>query len=82
MPHKYKKFVICSSKDLGKTTWASVFLAVIDRTYNVRVHRQNVLDALNWLTSTNPQYSDIRINYNSLNSLPIDGIPLDLLAVD
>ena len=53
-----------------------------NRFKDIRVHRQNVLDALNWLTSKNPQYSDIWINYNSLNSLPIDGIPLDLPATD
>ena len=33
MAHKYQKFVRCSPKDLGMTTWVSVFLAVIDRTY-------------------------------------------------
>ena len=49
---------------------------------DVTVRRQNVADALKWLINNNPHYKDININQDSLNSLPEDGVPHDLLSVE
>ena len=42
------------------------------------VRRQKVLEAITWLKDNNPFYADIQIDYEALNRLPIDGVPLDL----
>ena len=49
---------------------------------DVTVRRQNVLDALHWLIKNNPYYKDIVINQDSLNSLPLHGVPQDLLSIE
>ena len=49
---------------------------------DVRVRRQNVADALQWLVTNNPHYKDINMNQDCLNSLPEDGVPYDLLSVE
>ena len=47
-----------------------------------RVRRAKVLSALQWLQSNNPCYKDITIDYMSLQLLPEDGIPSNLLSID
>ena len=49
---------------------------------DVTVRRQNVADALQWLINNNPHYKDIIVNQDSLNSLPLHGVPQDLLSVE
>ena len=49
---------------------------------DVTVRRQNVADALDWLSNNNPYYKDIIINNDSLNSLPLHGVPQDLLSIE
>ena len=49
---------------------------------DVTVRRQNVADALDWLINNNPYYKDIIINNDSLNSLPLHGVPQDLLSIE
>lgn len=39
--------------------------------YHVR--RQRVLEALRWLTLHNPYYTDVTIDYDALETLPLDG---------
>ena len=46
---------------------------------DVTVPRQKVADALHWLISNNPHYKNINVNQDSLNSLPANGVPHDLL---
>lgn len=46
------------------------------------VRRQNVADALQWLINNNPHYKDIIVNQDSLNSLPLHGVPQDPLSVE
>ena len=54
-----------------------------DNTFkDVNVRRQKVLDALVWLTQNNPHYKDVEINAQALASLPVHGIPSDLLTVE
>ena len=54
-----------------------------DNTFkDVNVRRQKVLDALVWLTQNNPHYKDVQINAQELASLPVNGIPSDLLTVE
>lgn len=50
------------------------------RDFQVRRHR--VLTALQWLKHNNPCYRDIIIDLHSITSLPIDGIPIELLSVN
>ena len=45
------------------------------------VRREKVSSALMWLVKHNPAYKDIKIDYNCLASLPLEGIPTDLLKV-
>ena len=47
-----------------------------------RVRRAKVLSALQWLQSNNPCYKEITIDYMSLQLLPEDGIPSNLLTID
>ena len=49
---------------------------------DVTVRRQNVANALQWLINNNPHYKDIIVNQDSLNSLPLHGVPQDLLSVE
>ena len=49
---------------------------------DVSVRRQNVADALHWLLNNNPHYTDVQVNLHSLNSLPENGIPHDLISVE
>lgn len=49
---------------------------------DVTVRRQNVADALQWLINNNPHYKDIIVNQDSLNSLPLHGVPQNLLSVE
>ena len=41
-----------------------------------------MLSALQWLQSNNPCYKDITIDYVSLQLLPENGIPSNLLSID
>lgn len=49
---------------------------------DVSVRRQNVANALRWLINNNPHYSDVQVNLHSLNSLPENGVPHDLISVE
>lgn len=49
---------------------------------NLRVRRSQVLAAIQWLQQNNPFYADISINFTSLNALPQDGVPDNLLSVN
>jgi len=49
---------------------------------DVSVRRQNVADALHWLINNNPHYTDVQVTLHSLNSLPENGIPHDLISVE
>ena len=54
-----------------------------DNTFkDVNVRRQKVLDALLWLTQNNPHYKGVEINAHALESLPVNGMPSDILAVE
>ncbi len=44
--------------------------------------RQKVYDALLWLSQNNPQYSDVKINVQALNTVPDNDVPLELLTVE
>ena len=48
---------------------------------DLRVRRGRVLTAIQWLKQNNICYRDITINYNALQRLPQDAVPLDLLVV-
>ena len=53
-----------------------------DKTFkDVSVRRQEVLDALSWLTQNNPHYKDVEINH-AVEALPVSGIPPELLTVE
>ena len=49
---------------------------------DVKVRKQNVHDALLWLTQNNPHYVDVQINQEVLDALPDNDVPLDLLTVE
>lgn len=54
-----------------------------DNTFkDVTVRRGKVHSALLWLIENNPLYAELEINMKSLNSLPENGIPSDLLTVE
>ena len=54
-----------------------------DNTFkDVKVKKQNVHDALLWLTQNNPHYVDVQINQEVLDALPDNDAPLDLLTVE
>ena len=46
-----------------------------------KVKRQNVLTALQWLKLNNPCYKDIIIDMTSIASLPVDGVPAELISI-
>ena len=47
---------------------------------DLRVRRDRVLSALEWLCINNPFYANITVDHNALQNLPNDGIPDDLLS--
>lgn len=47
----------------------------------LRVRRWRVRDALIWLKENNPIYADIQISQDRLDSLPINGVPEEILSV-
>ena len=49
---------------------------------DLRVRRDRVLSALEWLQSNNPFYSNITIDHMALQRLPHDGVPTELLSAD
>ena len=49
---------------------------------DLRVRRNRVLSALEWLQSNNPFYSNITIDHMALQRLPHDGVPTELLSAD
>ena len=49
---------------------------------DVTVRKQKVYKALVWLMNNNPCYSDLLINVDALNSLPVNGVPPDLMTVE
>lgn len=49
---------------------------------DVTVRRKNVANALQWLIDNNPRYKNIIVNGDSLNCLPENGVPPDLLSVE
>jgi len=49
---------------------------------DLSVRKNNVADALQWLINNNPNYKDVRVNQQSLDSLPENGIPQDFILVE
>lgn len=49
---------------------------------DLRVRRDRVLCALQWLQQNNPFYTNITIDLTAIQRLPDDGIPPQLMAVD
>ena len=46
------------------------------------VRRRKVQDALLWLLQNNPHYKDVTISNHALESLPIDGVPSEIMTVE
>ena len=49
---------------------------------DVTVRRQKVQNAFQWLIKNNPQYKELKIDLDSLNSLPENGVPSDLKTLE
>ena len=49
---------------------------------DVKVRKEKVQNALQWLIENNPHYAGVDMNLESLNSLPENGVPADILTVD
>ncbi|CAB4003586.1 Hypothetical predicted protein [Paramuricea clavata] len=49
---------------------------------DVKVRREKVHNALLWLIQNNPLYAELEIDTDALNSLPENGVPTDLVAVE
>ena len=49
---------------------------------DVIVRRSKVQQALIWLIQNNPHYSNVTLNLDSLQSLPVNGVPDDLQSVE
>ena len=49
---------------------------------DVTVRKQKVHNALVWLISNNPQYSEIQVNEDALSLLPENGVPSELTTVE
>ena len=49
---------------------------------DVIVRRSKVQQALIWLIKNNPHYSNVTLNLDSLQSLPVNGVPDDLQSVE
>ena len=48
---------------------------------DVTVRKQQVENALNWLIRNNPQYKNVTLNQDALDSLPQNNVPEDLITV-
>ena len=48
----------------------------------MKVRKEKVQNALQWLIENNPHYAGVDINLEALNSLPENGVPADILTVD
>ena len=48
---------------------------------DLTVRREKVSSDLHWLIKHNPVYRDIKIDYNCLAALPLEGIPNDLTNI-
>ena len=48
---------------------------------DVKVRREKVYDALQWLLKNNPHYSNVTINQHALKTLPIDDVPSEIMTV-
>ena len=54
-----------------------------DNTFrDVTVRKEKVHNALIWLMNNNSHYSELTINEDALNSLPVNGVPPDLMTVE
>ena len=54
-----------------------------DNTFrDVTVRKDKVQNALAWLIKNNPHYSEVIINEHTLNSLPENGVPPELMTVE
>ena len=53
-----------------------------DMTKDVTVRKEKVEQALNWLIKNNPVYQNVKVNLDSLNSLPICGVPNDIKTTE
>ena len=49
---------------------------------DVTIRREKVHNALLWLLRNNPHYSNATINQHALESLPVDGVPSDIMTVE
>ena len=49
---------------------------------DLTVRREIVSSALHWLIKHNPVYRHVKIDYNCLAALPLEGIPNDLTNTD
>ena len=49
---------------------------------DVKVRKEKVQNALQWLIENNPHYAGVDMNLEALNSLPENGVPADILTVD
>lgn len=47
----------------------------------LRVNRERVCDALEWLQINNPLYADIDISMDRLGELPTDGVPIEISSL-
>lgn len=48
----------------------------------MKVRKEKVQNALQWLIENNPHYAGVDINLEALNSLPENGVPTDILTAD
>lgn len=48
----------------------------------MKVRKEKVQNALQWLNENNPHYAGVDINLEALNSLPENRVPADILTVD
>ena len=54
-----------------------------DNTFkDIKVRRQKVHNALSWLVNNNLHYKHINISQHALETLPVDGVPSDLMTVE
>ena len=49
---------------------------------DIKVRKEKVQNALQWLIENNPHYAGVDMNLEALNSLPENGVPADILTVD
>ena len=64
----------------------SLLLVTMNRKDNsfkdVIIRRSKVQQALNWLIQNNPHYKNVTLDLDSLQSLPVNGVPDDLQTVE